>query len=414
MKSLTLFASIFLLLSCSSKEQIVYEFRGPDRTGIYNETNLMKVWPEDGPAEIWSIDSLGNGYGSPVFTENHFFITGEIDSMAVLYCFEIDGSKVWQTTLGGEWMRSYPGGRDAPTVVGDRIYIGTGLGNLYCVKRSNGEVLWTKSLKEDFGGLLPLHGYSEAPLIDGDKIFWTPGGKTDNVVALDRFSGETIWSNPGFGEAMGYNPARLIRLAERNILVTYSSWHLMAFDAGTGEMLWFHEQDNLKPEERKPGSGDTHSNTIIFEDGFIYYVAGDGNCGVKLEMSADGTSIKEIWRNKGFDGYMGGVVKLGDYLYGGCTAKPELRSVNAITGETTDSLRLGAGVVIAADEMIYYYSQRGEMILLKYDQGKMERVSSFRITKGTKEHFSHPVINDGILYLRRGNSLMAYDIRLKV
>jgi outer membrane protein assembly factor BamB len=178
MKSVSLLTLIFLLFSCSSsKEQTVYEFRGTDRTGIYNETSLLEVWPEEGPEELWSIDSLGNGYGSPVFTENHFFITGEIDSMAVLYCFEIDGSKVWQITLGSEWMKSYPGGRDAPTIVGDRIYIGTGLGNLYCLKRSNGKVLWSKQLKEDFGGRLPLHGYSEAPLIDGDMVFWTPAAR---------------------------------------------------------------------------------------------------------------------------------------------------------------------------------------------------------------------------------------------
>jgi outer membrane protein assembly factor BamB len=261
--------------------------------------------------------------------------------------------------------------------------------------------------------MLPLHGYSEAALVDGDKVFWTPGGKVNNVVALNRFTGDIVWSNPGFGEAQGYNQPRLIRLPGLNILVTFSSWHLMGFDTSTGKMLWSHEQDNLPVDKRKPGYGDTHCNTVIYENGYIWYVAGDGNCAVKLALAADGKSIKEIWRNTGFDGYMGGTVKLGDYIYGGGTAKPELRAINAITGQLTDSLKLGAGAIIAADDMIYYYSQKGDLTLLSYNNGKMQKISSFRVTKGTKEHFSHPVINKGILYQRHGQALVAYDIRRK-
>lgn len=415
MKKLPLIIATFalsLIVSCQNKTTI-YEWRGPDRTGIYPDKGLLTEWPEKGPAELWSIDNLGNGYGSPVFAENEFFVTGETDSVTYLFCFDIGGTQKWKTRLGGEWMRSYPGGRDAPTVADNLVYVGTGLGNLYCINRKSGAIVWSKELKADFDGILPLHGYSEAPLLDGDRVFWTPGGKENNVVALNRFTGDIMWSHPGYGEAQGYNQAKLIKLAERNLLVTFSSWHLMGFDAATGDLLWSHEQDNLMPEQRKPGYGDTHCNTVIYEPGFIWYVAGDGNCGVKLSLSADGTAISEIWRNKGFDSYMGGIVKLGDYLFGGCNAKPELRSINAITGETVDSLRTGAGAVISAEGLLYYYSQRGEMMLLKADNGKFEKISSFRVTKGTKEHFSHPVINKGILYQRHGNSLIAYDIRKK-
>jgi outer membrane protein assembly factor BamB len=105
------------------------------------------------------------------------------------------------------------------------------------------------------------------------------------------------------------------------------------------------------------------------------------------------------------------VVKIGDYMYCGGTAKPSLLSVNAITGELTDSLRIGSGALIAADGMLYYYTQKGDMMLVSYTNGDIEKVSSFRITKGTREHFSHPVINKGILYVRHGKALMAYDLR---
>jgi outer membrane protein assembly factor BamB len=77
----------------------------------------------------------------------------------------------------------------------------------------------------------------------------------------------------------------------------------------------------------------------------------------------------------------------------------------------TDSLRVGSGAIITADNMIYYYTQKGDMMLISYDNGKIEKVSSFKITKGTSQHFSHPVIYKGVLYQRHGSVLMAFNIR---
>jgi outer membrane protein assembly factor BamB len=185
----------------------------------------------------------------------------------------------------------------------------------------------------------------------------------------------------------------------------------LGIDIETGKLLWSHEQDNYPLEKRAPGYGDTHCNTALFDNGSIYYAAGDGNGGVKLRLSDDGTKITEIWRNKGFDSYMGGIVKIDNFIYGCGTASPDLRAINAETGILSDSLRIGIGALIAADNMLYYYTQKGDLMLIGYDQGKIEKISSFRIKKGTLQHFSHPVINKGILYLRHGKVLMAFDIR---
>jgi outer membrane protein assembly factor BamB len=413
MKNVLILFVLILLLTASSGTTKIYEWRGPDREGIYHETNLLKSWSEEGPKELWAIGNIGNGFVSPVFTDDNFYITGEIDSMEVLFSFNLKGEKQWQTILGKEWTKSFPGSRSAPTIVDDLIYVGTGLGNLFCVNRSNGKIVWSKDLVADFNGVLPLHGHSESALIQGEKIFWTAGGRDFNVVALNRFNGRLIWSNKGFGERSAYNSPKLIELPSRKILVTFSAYHMMGLDTETGNLLWSQLQNNYPPEKRLPGYGDTHSNTALYDKGSIYYVAGDGNCGVKLKLSDDGTRITEVWRNQGFDSFMGGVVKIGNYLYGCGTVKPDLLAINATNGALTDSLKIGSGAIIAADNMLYYYTQKGDMMLLKYNQGKIEKVSSFRIKKGTLQHFSHPVIHEGILYQRHGNTLMAFDIHKK-
>jgi outer membrane protein assembly factor BamB len=410
--SLILFALILLLTSFSGTSRI-YEWRGIDREGIYYESNLLKTWPADGPEKLWVINNIGNGFVSPVFADENFYITGEVDSMETLFSFNLKGEKQWQITLGKEWMKSFPGSRSAPTVVDDLLYVGTGLGNLFCVNRADGKIVWSKDLIADFNGALPLHGHSESALIQREKVFWNMGGKDNNVVALNRFTGRLIWSNKGFGERSAYNSPKLIELPTRKILVTFSAYHLMGFDISTGNLLWAHEQDNYPPEKRLPGFGDTHSNTVLYDNGSIYYTAGDGNCGVKLKLSDDGTKMTEVWRNKGFDSYMGGIVRIGDYLYGSGTEKPELLAINASTGMLTDSLRVGSGAIISADNMLYYYSQKGDMMLLSCDHGKIQKVSSFRIKEGNLQHFSHPVINKGVLYQRHGTALMAFDIHKK-
>jgi hypothetical protein len=151
---------------------------------------------------------------------------------------------------------------------------------------------------------------------------------------------------------------------------------------------------------------------VLYDDGSIYYAAGAGNGGVRLDLSEDGSEIKEVWRNPGFDSFMGGIVKIGNHLYGSGTTKKQLKAIDATTGQLTDSMKVGSGAVIAADNMLYYYNQRGELKLLSYNEGKMKEVSTYKITKGTKEHFAHPVIYRGVLYQRRGNMLMAFDIKV--
>lgn len=406
-----LFIFLFLLLPIGIKNIKIYEWRGKDRSGIYQESGLLKSWPAEGPKELWSVSDIGNGFVPPVFTEKNFYITGEVDSMSILFCFNLQGQKQWQITIGKEWTKTTRGSRCTPTIVDDLLYVGTGLGNLYCVDIKGHKILWSKELMKDFNGVLPLHGHSEAPLVADDKVFWTPGGKEYNVVAINRFSGKLIWSDKGFGERSAYNSPRMIVHGSKEILVTFSAYHMMGFDAETGKLLWSHEQNSYPPEERKPGYGDTHANTVLYDSGSIYYAEGDGNCGVKLTISDDGNSITQVWHWRGFDSFMGGIVKIGNYLYGCGTAMPDVRSVNATTGIPEDSLRVGSGAIIAADEMLYYYNQKGELMLLCYKNGKISKISSFKITKGTAAHFAHPVINKGILYQRHGEVLMAFDVR---
>ena len=98
MKNISIPFVLILLLTSSSVTTRTSEWRGPGRTGVYNESNLLKIWPTEGPKELWAVNNIGNGFGSPVFADDNFYITGEIDSTEILFSFNLKGEKQWQTS----------------------------------------------------------------------------------------------------------------------------------------------------------------------------------------------------------------------------------------------------------------------------------------------------------------------------
>lgn len=411
MKKLFVLLVLLLQFGFNSKAQTIVQWRGSDRNGIYNEKNLLKSWPAEGPKLLWVNEGVGNGFGSESVTSDRIYITGEKDTIGYLSALDLKGNLIWKSDYGKEWVKTFPGSRSQPTVVGDLIYVCSGLGNLTCFDAKTGTKKWVIERQKDLHGKPTLHGHSESPLVDGDKVFVTPGGKDTNVVALNRFTGKILWVSKGKSERPAYNSPLLIKLPKRSINVTLTAYNLLGLDAKTGELLWFHEQDNTPLTKREPGEGDTHANSAWFENGFIYYIAGDGNCAVKLSLSDDGKQIKQVWRNNTIDNYMGGFIKLGDKIYTCTSGRKDLKTIDANTGKVLDSLKVGVGSIIYADKMLYYYNQKGEVNLIKPTPEKLELVSTFKITKGMLEHFSHPVISNGVFYLRHGKALMAYNIK---
>jgi len=236
-------------------------------------------------------------------------------------------------------------------------------------------------------------------------VYCFPGGHETNVAALNKFTGKTVWTSKALGDLVSFCSPVIIKLPERNILVTLSREYMMGIDIRNGELLWSYKEDSVKLEGE-------YCNTPVYADGFIYGVSGvdKGKGAYKLELSSDGNKIKEIWRNGRVKNAIGGFVKIDCQLFS--TSKDNyLKCLDLKRGIVTDSVRNLRGSIIYADNLLYCYSDNGNMNLIKPTGTKMELISKFKIKKGTKEHFSHPVICGGVLYVRHGKALMAYKIK---
>ncbi len=247
-----------------------------------------------------------------------------------------------------------------------------------------------------------MFGYSQSLLVNNKLVYCQPGGETNNVVALNRFTGELVWSQAAKGELEAYNSPIVVKRGELDLLLTFSEDCFLGLNGKTGELLWTHPQDT---------AGNLHGNTPVLFGNDLIYTEGDGNKTVKLNLAEDGRSITEVWRNQWFDNIMGGVVRIGDKIYGTSHRQMYLKCLDMNSGLVSDSIKMFRGSTIAADGKLYVFTEKGDMNLVDPKPEGMQLVSSFKVTRGDKEFFAHPVIHNGVLYIRHGNALMAYSLK---
>jgi outer membrane protein assembly factor BamB len=406
---LSLFITALISACSSDKSQKVAQWCGTNRDGVYHETNLLKTWPAGGPKLLWETEIIGKGYGSPVATDKAVYVNGEIDSISHLFAFDLNGKLLWKAPNGPEFFgkgfpAGFPGARSTPTVFGQRAYVLSGLGRLACIDIKTGKEVWSKHMVNDFGGKMNEFGYSESLLVDEKLVYCFAGGTDSNVVALDRFTGNVVWSSKALSDQVAFTSPIMISLPERNMFVTISNNYFFALDAKNGELLWI-TKDTVKYD------GD-YCNTPIYSGGFIYGISGIEKIGGahKMALAADGKSVNEVWRNSDVLNEMGGFVKVEDRIYT-TTEEKKLMCLDTQTGAVVDTLSGQRGTLIYADKQLYCYGDNGNMNLIDISSPKMKLVSKFKIEKGDKEHLAHPAISNGVLYIRHGKALMAYQIK---
>ena len=383
--------------------QNVTKWRGPDGNGYYSESNLLKEWPAEGPEIVWHFDGLGEGHSSPAIAHNRIYLSGMVDNMGYVYALDADGKLLWKTQYGEEFTESYPGARSTPVIAGDLLYIYSGHGVLTCMDANTGSVKWKKDALKDFDGKNITWGVTETVLIDGDLLFLTPGGKKNNVVALNKNDGNLVWSSAGMGDQSAYCTPVIAELPSRKVLITHTGDHILGLDVKDGKLLWSFPHTNRYQ---------VHANSPIYHEGEVFCFSGYGQGSVKLTLNDDGSEVTEAWKNGYLDSRIGGIVLVDGFLFGSGDTNRQWRCVDWVTGEekyaATD---IGKGVVIAADGMLYCYSERGELALVKATPDGFDIKGLTKVKHGTAQHWSHPMINNGNLYLRHGNSLIAYKIK---
>jgi outer membrane protein assembly factor BamB len=394
-----------MMVSCSSGREELSQWRGPERDGRYPGTVLLDQWPEEGPEMLWSYEGLGAGHGSVSFAGDRAFVLGMPDTTGVIYCFDRKGNLLWQKEYGTEWYTNYTGTRSTPTIIDGLLYFVSGRGVAFCMEAESGEVVWSVDMFEKFGAQETIWGIAESPLLDGDRIILTPGGKEQNVVALDRYTGEVIWTSKGNGEPSAYCSPILVEHSGTRLIIARTAESVLGINADDGQMLWRIEHRQVN---------NIHANSPVYDNGRIFCASenadtADGH--LMIQLSDDGKTAEVGWRNEDRFNLMGGLILHGGFLYSSAYNKKEWYCMDTGTGKLRYiSDQVSGGALIFADGLFYCYGTDGVLALIEADENSARVISSFEVRLGTREHWAHPVIHDGKLYVRHGDALICYDI----
>ncbi len=404
-------------------------FRGPNQNGICTETGLLQEWPEDGPKLLWKMNGIGRGYssvsivGKQLFTMGDLPVAGRRDAKGkplnrqYVIAVDLGRQKVaWKTQIGPPHK---DGSRCTPTIDEGRAFsLGTG-GDILCVATDTGKKLWSGNLEKDFGGkMMSGWRWSESPLIDGEKVLYTPGVNGAVIVALNKKTGKLIWKAqmPALGpkgkDGAGYSSMTISEACGVRQYVQLLGRGVIGVEAETGRFLWGYN---------RVANGVANITTPVVEGDYVFASTQykTGSAGLKLERKGDGVEAKEVYwlSDNEFQNHHGGVILVNGHLYGGTNKNGgpptciELKTGKIVWQE--DAPARGSAAYLYADGRFIVRYDSGPVTLVEATPAGHRIVSRFNPEKPSGPAWPHPVINDGKLYLRHNDLLMCYDMKGK-
>ena len=404
--------------------QGISEWREENRTGNSGETGLMKSWPEGRPEMIWYNLELPKGHSSVSFGNNTIYLTGNDGQNDILVALDAYGKIKWQTPYGRSWTASNPESRCTPTVEGERVYVSSGYGDIACVNAVSGAIIWSLKASEMYKGTYGSWGIAESLIVDGDKLYFSPGGPETMTIALDKNNGGLIWKSVSINDGPAYASPILVEFEGKKLIINVSLRHLYAVDAADGTMLWkinhMEAIDSKKSVAVWPDAPEIKCVTPLYHEGKIYITGGYDHGGALFRLTEGGNNAVVEWTDETLDVHHGGVVLVNGYIYGSNWLNNSNGNWCCIEWNTGRKMFEEhwkcKGSIISAEGMLYLYDEKSGFVgLVRANPEKFDLVSSFVIGKGgTGPCWAHPVIHNGNLFIRHGNALMVYDIKEKV
>ncbi len=396
-------------------------WRGAKRDGISRETGLLPSWPEGGPPLEWKADGMGKGFSSVAVAGGRIYTLGDRDGGQHLLAFDAEnGALIWKTRIGPTFADGNGGPRSTPTVAGNQVVALTANGDLVAADALTGAEQWRHSLASDFGGkMMSGWGWSESPLVDGDRVVVTPGSERAALVALDRATGKEIWRTalpdlgPWGNDGAAYSSIVVTEAAGVRQYVQLLGKGLVGVRAGDGRFLWAYTR--IANGTANIATPLVRANRVFASTGY-----GTGSALVEIGKGDDGAlAAREVYfiPPDKFQNHHGGMVLVGNHVYGGDGQNRglptclELDSGKIVWGGNIRNAGTGSAAVVAADGRLYFRYQNGVVLLIDASPDGYHERGSLTIPNVTQPSWSLPVVAGGRLYLREQDTLYVYDLR---
>lgn len=384
------------------------QWRGKERTGVSTEKGLLKSWQSGGPKLLWKATNLGEGHATPSVVKGRVYGMGLRDGGEGVWAVDVHtGKEVWFRRIAdGVQLQAGQGGygsRSTPTIVGDRLYTLGVSGHLVCLNLSDGKLLWEHTLTSEYGAEIPVWGYSESPLVEGNMVIAAPGGRKATIVAFEKSTGREIWAcKVPDGDQAHYASAIAATVDGKREIIHFLSNGVIGVSATDGKYLWRYNS---------PANHTANCSAPIFHDNMIFAASSYGT-GAGLAKLQGGTAT-EVYFTKDMMNHHGGVVLVGEYLYGFDDHSGNLNCMEFKTGKVVWSEKsVGKGSLTYADGHLYARSERGPVALVEANPEKyIERGRFEQPDRSRARAWPYPVVANGRLYLRDQDVMLCYEIK---
>jgi outer membrane protein assembly factor BamB len=379
------------------------QWRGPHRNGTSAEKNLLKSWPQNGPPLAWKTGGAGEGYSSFAVAGGRMFTLGARGNREYVVAFDAaSGKRLWEVAHGSRFTNDRGDGpRSTPTVDGGRLYVFGASGDLTSLDAASGKIGWTVNVIRDFGGQNIKWGFSESPLVSGDRIIVSPGGSGSGIVAVNKANGKLLWKSEG--DTAGYSSAVLHEVGGVRQAIVFTGQRALGLDVANGRVLWSY--DRVANRVANIATPIARGNHVFLSSDY-----GTGAALLELTPSAGAIAAREVYFTRDMRNHHASSVLIGDYLYGFSSAI--LTAMKFDTGEVAWRDRsVGKGSLVFADERLYLFSERGVAALVEATPTGYREHGRFTLETGSLPTWTHPVVSNGKLFLRDQDAVYAYDVR---
>ncbi len=365
------------------------QWRGPQGNGVSQES----IAAAGGGLKILWRQNVGTGYAPASVRDGRLYTMGWKDDQDVVSAFNADkGEPLWTHTYSCEQHNNMHEGGPAAAPAADeqRVYTLSRAGDLYCLNSTDGRVVWSKQLRDEFGLKLPDWSFSGSPVLLG-KVLLVELGR---VFAFQKETGELIWKTDDYGAS--YSTPQPFKLNGRQFLAAFPKPGLVVLDASTGDELAAHEWRTKY---------DVNAATPIVHGDRVFISSGYNRGCAMLRLHGDGIDV--VWEGRQMRNQMATSVLIDGHLYG--FDESRLKCVDADGGGVlwkerafkigTKKHGFGKGTLVAADGALVVLSADGELLIAPASPDGFNPAAQIEAFD-TTNCWTMPVVANGRIYCR--------------
>lgn len=396
------------------------QFRGPRRDGTWNESALLTNFPADGLKVSWQTP-VGRGWSSPIIASGRVFLT-DVQMLRPyvkerVLCFdEVSGNRVWYYDYEvkyPDWayIQEHGGGPSStPVFHEERVYTLGPNGQLHCLNAQSGELEWRRKLNKEYR--INEMSCRPSPLIEDDLLIVVTGAQPGAcVLALDKHTGETVWS--ALDDGISNSSPIVVDAGGTRQLIVWSGDAITSLNPTNGSIYW---REEMKSSNNDAIATPVASGTRLLVSGLMFEL-NPGKPAAQIRWPGVNPAARRILSNTST------AAIVGDYIYS-AKSGGEFVCLDTATGNprwessTITNRANGASVsVTVAGDQAFLYTDRGDLVLARLapDQytelGRVHLIEPTSPFAGKKFAWSPPSFANGHIFVRNDEELICASLR---